>query len=531
MTYDKALQVLGLSNGFSEEELKRAYRMNARKWHPDVNKTSFAGEMFNEIHDAYECLKNNKHDFFKHVNNGLDFALYKVQVLNNIQSYNDGLYKLTGHSLNSVIFNFVNSIKYYVNEYTLIINRCSTISQLEDVFNQFTLKIKEQLINFRNDYYKRYPYLIFVNPNINFDLSPYNFVLELDNVNKDVVDKIKKEIRDKIVNKYSLYAGYSDIADEIELYISETTDDILNNMKLKEEYLNRLYERIDFLFDITFKESVRRKEIDKLLEFINGIDSINLRNMVDELSDKCLFNDDFFDRVDHIMYIAKSIKSGNYIDAVKVHLTKQYTMSLSRNLSKKDKYLIESIYSDAMKLVDKITDGFINYDVLSDLFQIKFERLDIDKIVIDHVLSRNGRVNTAYAYVAKDTISTFGYLLMKDDKYKMMYKSTMGVNQLEATNISDVSQDFISLSMYLANAKFICKRVKNKYGIYLDLLYEYEGRCIVGNDKGVLFVVSLDDLDMDSSRDITGDLREYKDRRLVLAKVEQKIKNDYLRRI
>ncbi|MGH2412461.1 MAG: molecular chaperone DnaJ, partial [Microcystaceae cyanobacterium] len=49
-------EILGVSRDASKEDLKRAYRRLARKYHPDVNKESGAEERFKEINRAYEIL-------------------------------------------------------------------------------------------------------------------------------------------------------------------------------------------------------------------------------------------------------------------------------------------------------------------------------------------------------------------------------------------------------------------------------------------------------------------------------------------
>lgn len=50
--------VLGISRSASSSDIKKAYRLLARKWHPDVSKDSRADELFKSIHLAYQVLSN-----------------------------------------------------------------------------------------------------------------------------------------------------------------------------------------------------------------------------------------------------------------------------------------------------------------------------------------------------------------------------------------------------------------------------------------------------------------------------------------
>jgi molecular chaperone DnaJ len=51
--------ILGVKKNATQDEIKKAYRKLARKWHPDVNPTNKEAEKrFKEISQAYDCLGN-----------------------------------------------------------------------------------------------------------------------------------------------------------------------------------------------------------------------------------------------------------------------------------------------------------------------------------------------------------------------------------------------------------------------------------------------------------------------------------------
>ena len=63
--------VLGLDRGASEDEIKKAFRSLARKYHPDKNPGDDQSEaMFKEVQEAYAILSNpderRKYDRFGH---------------------------------------------------------------------------------------------------------------------------------------------------------------------------------------------------------------------------------------------------------------------------------------------------------------------------------------------------------------------------------------------------------------------------------------------------------------------------------
>ena len=59
MQYRDYYEILGVSRGADADEVKRAYRKLARKYHPDVNKEPGAEDRFKQISEAYEVLRDD----------------------------------------------------------------------------------------------------------------------------------------------------------------------------------------------------------------------------------------------------------------------------------------------------------------------------------------------------------------------------------------------------------------------------------------------------------------------------------------
>ena len=53
-------ETLEINENASADEIKKAYRKLARKYHPDVNKDPGAEEKFKELNAAYEVLSDTE---------------------------------------------------------------------------------------------------------------------------------------------------------------------------------------------------------------------------------------------------------------------------------------------------------------------------------------------------------------------------------------------------------------------------------------------------------------------------------------
>jgi curved DNA-binding protein len=58
--YKDYYKTLGVSRDASQQDIQRAYRKLARKFHPDLNKSPDAEQKFKEVNEAYEVLKDRE---------------------------------------------------------------------------------------------------------------------------------------------------------------------------------------------------------------------------------------------------------------------------------------------------------------------------------------------------------------------------------------------------------------------------------------------------------------------------------------
>ena len=115
------LSILGLPYEFDDIELKKAFRREARKWHPDLNKNDInAEERFKLINEAYEFLRDpQKRD--ENVENNINDADEETSFKTGFPYFEEYLNSLYGfedysNTHNDSIENNINDDSFYPEE-------------------------------------------------------------------------------------------------------------------------------------------------------------------------------------------------------------------------------------------------------------------------------------------------------------------------------------------------------------------------------------------------------------------------------
>ena len=89
MNREKYYKILGLSKNASNDDIKKAYRKLAQKYHPDKNKDPKAEQKFKDICRAYNELTKNKNENHHHQQYGQNFHFNDYDdIFNNFKIFN-----------------------------------------------------------------------------------------------------------------------------------------------------------------------------------------------------------------------------------------------------------------------------------------------------------------------------------------------------------------------------------------------------------------------------------------------------------
>jgi DnaJ-class molecular chaperone len=101
MTTKDYYKILEIDKNASKEEIKKAYRTLAIKWHPDKNKEDIALQKFKEISEAYQILYNDdkraEYDNISNFKASKQRASYSNNSFHNLHNPFDFMFSLEIH--------------------------------------------------------------------------------------------------------------------------------------------------------------------------------------------------------------------------------------------------------------------------------------------------------------------------------------------------------------------------------------------------------------------------------------------------
>ncbi len=275
-----ALRIMGLHDGFTEEELRKAYRTLVKKYHTDLNNSTEASEMIRKINVAHEFLK-------KHMNG-------KDNVNNNSNQQKENYrQKIIIYGINK---NDIKSYPHYLTYYIELINtqvnwfltnlqHSISNSNLDDLYKQTLNNIHVLYTKIKNTYFQEnWINALDVKETTNYDVPFATLFKQLEAINKKYGQKLscQKSLEQEVV-KYQGYAGYNNIKNLIDAemraclnakYIFLNIADIINNFKKKVDQLFSEYfdllKKINYLINfITDNAQTEKIEYQELIFHIN----------------------------------------------------------------------------------------------------------------------------------------------------------------------------------------------------------------------------------------------------------------------
>ena len=239
--------LLNLPKTATQDEIKKAYKKQAIKFHPDKNRSKLAGECFKKISEAYQCLSNEeKKAFYDKYGNEEEFRQkYYASHQNYEQEMDpfdifDILFgndpRMRGRRRNrNVQFNNVNFVEF--KKYNLLI-----------VLIPVIMMILIQLIPSIYKFIKGPPLYQFQRNSV------YNIK------KKTKINKVEFFVREKFVEKYPKNEDYREIEGTIEKeylsFLYEKCNDVIQQKNTLQYY-------IAFTYSISEKKRLRR-ELDNL---------------------------------------------------------------------------------------------------------------------------------------------------------------------------------------------------------------------------------------------------------------------------
>lgn len=250
MNITKALALLGLTNNYTEEELKKAYRRLSKLNHPDshANESPEAIDKYTrltqDLNLAYEVLKKN---LKRQKETSTRDSYLDIQILF-IKSKINSYYKECSAKK---LMNLVNKL---IAKYNMKLTNINSYLEISSILNLFKYELELLYKDYGEKYAKKYkiPQFLVLRYVKEFDCDCKVFYGQLqsslNHIDLDII---------KILNKYNNKNHYIDLEEDIKILLSELKTKLCN-IDIKEEEYKALIETYQNKIEIIFRKYERK---------------------------------------------------------------------------------------------------------------------------------------------------------------------------------------------------------------------------------------------------------------------------------
>lgn len=517
MNFEKALSILELKPNFTGDELKKAFRKAAMKWHPDKNNSAESLIKMQEINLAREYLAAYlKGDSFRYTtsykqeqtpeqdtNNNSELNDYIKNKYTKLEDYFFLYFDLFYHEAEKVIL-IIASINKVVFSFNKTASTASNKEDVDNIFNDCIQKIKKLFKDLKEEFYKEND----INENdvvenINYNCTSKEFYQQL-LIIKEKYSK-KELIRlflEKEIAIYLSYPGYERLKSLINFFKAKLFKEIIKNgysytqkdIEDMHQSILKQFQHYNFIQPKMLELELKLSKIDDetiLGRFKKIKDKFKTTMKLEELENTIrAFEKDMENNYQEL----KSTKNENEkarINKIYEVLIASYSVVLKRytpvihqdEINKLDRLLNDALnlFKDGMN-ENKKWDFFILFN------KINFDFVEYSTRYLDVIRKQ---LNQKYQIYLKGDFSSpsdnsFFYYLNKETMIMQKIKlsdETADVVSYPVTQ-EDLEENYISINDFLNKAVWVGEVVKDHLGNKYISVYELYGYTIyIENNK------------------------------------------------